>query len=82
MIDVLYFAWVRERIGTPRETVETQAETVQALVDELRRLPEQLRELVQLHDQRSEALAHRFADTQDVIFLGRESTIRLPWRGR
>lgn len=35
MIDVLYFAWVRERIGTPRETVETQAETVQALVDEL-----------------------------------------------
>jgi molybdopterin synthase sulfur carrier subunit len=36
MIDVLYFAWVRERIGTPRETVETQAETVQALVDELR----------------------------------------------
>ena len=36
MIDVLYFAWVRERIGTPREAVETQAETVQALVDELR----------------------------------------------
>lgn len=36
MIDVLYFAWVRERIGTPRETVETQAETVQELVDELR----------------------------------------------
>ena len=47
------------------------AAEIQALVDELRRLPEQLRELVQLHDQRSEALAHRFADTQDVIFLGR-----------
>jgi len=36
MIEVLYFAWVRERIGTPRETVETDAETVQVLVDQLR----------------------------------------------
>jgi molybdopterin synthase sulfur carrier subunit len=36
MIDVLYFAWVRERIGLPREKVETTAATVAALVDELR----------------------------------------------
>lgn len=36
MIDVLYFAWVRERIGLPRERVETSAATVMALVDELR----------------------------------------------
>jgi len=36
MIDVLYFAWVRERIGLPRERVETRAETVAALIDELR----------------------------------------------
>lgn len=35
-MDVLYFAWVRERIGVPRETVETNAPTVAALVDELR----------------------------------------------
>lgn len=35
-LDVLYFAWVRERIGVPRETVETEAPTVAALVDELR----------------------------------------------
>lgn len=35
-MDVLYFAWVRERIGTPRETVETNAATVSELVDELR----------------------------------------------
>jgi len=34
-IEVLYFAWVRERIGVPRETVETRAETVRALVAEL-----------------------------------------------
>ena len=36
MIDVLYFAWVRERIGLPRERVQTSAETVMALVGELR----------------------------------------------
>jgi len=35
MIDVLYFAWVRERIGLPRERVETQAVTVTDLVAEL-----------------------------------------------
>jgi molybdopterin synthase sulfur carrier subunit len=36
MIDVLYFAWVRERIGIPREQVETTAKTVADLVTELR----------------------------------------------
>ena len=35
-MDVLYFAWVRERIGLPRETVESNAETVADLVKELR----------------------------------------------
>lgn len=33
-MDVVYFAWVRERIGLPRETVETQAATVMDLVSE------------------------------------------------
>ncbi len=35
-LDVLYFAWVRERIGVPREKVETSAATVMDLVEELR----------------------------------------------
>lgn len=35
-MDVLYFAWVRERIGIPRERVETDAATVNDLVAELR----------------------------------------------
>ncbi len=34
-IDVLYFAWLRERIDTPRERIETQAETVADLMAEL-----------------------------------------------
>ena len=35
-MNVLYFAWVRERIGLPREKVETGARTVNELVAELR----------------------------------------------
>jgi molybdopterin synthase sulfur carrier subunit len=27
-LELVYFAWVRERIGIPRETVETEAATV------------------------------------------------------
>lgn len=49
MMQVLYFAWVRERIGLPREEVETSATTVQALVDEL--------------VQREDRYAAAFADT-------------------
>lgn len=35
-MQVLYFAWVRERIGIAREEVETAAATVSELVEELR----------------------------------------------
>ncbi len=36
MIDVMYFAWLRERIGERSEQVETEAATVADLVEELR----------------------------------------------
>ena len=48
MIDVLYFAWLRERIGTNRERVMTSAATVADLVAEL--------------ESRSEGHALAFAD--------------------
>ena len=35
-MDVLYFAWVRERIGHPKDKIETDAATVRELVEELR----------------------------------------------
>ncbi len=34
-MNVMYFAWVRERIGIPQEKVETQAVTVNDLIAEL-----------------------------------------------
>ena len=36
MVEVLYFAWVRERIGLPKERIDTTAATVADLVAELR----------------------------------------------
>lgn len=52
MIDVLYFAWIRERIGLPKERVETTAATVADLVAEL--------------SAREERYAAAFADTRAV----------------
>lgn len=34
-VDVLYFAWLRERIDAPRERIETRAGTVADLIAEL-----------------------------------------------
>lgn len=34
-LDVLYFAWLRERVGVPRERIESSAATVRDLVAEL-----------------------------------------------
>jgi molybdopterin synthase sulfur carrier subunit len=36
MIELRYFAWLRERIGTGSERMATEAATVRALVEELR----------------------------------------------
>ncbi|MGJ8622114.1 MAG: molybdopterin converting factor subunit 1 [Yoonia sp.] len=34
-MNIVYFAWVRERIGLPQESVQTEAATVKDLVAEL-----------------------------------------------
>lgn len=39
-VDVLYFAWLRERIGQPRERIETSAATVRELVAQLAAMDE------------------------------------------
>ncbi|WP_306046481.1 molybdopterin converting factor subunit 1 [Nioella sp. MMSF_3534] len=36
MIELRYFAWLRERVGTGHEQVETQAATVAELIEELK----------------------------------------------
>ncbi len=37
MIDLIYFSWIRERIGKSSERVETSAETIVELIEELRK---------------------------------------------
>ena len=38
MITIVYFAWLRERIGHGRETIETRAANVGELVEQLRKI--------------------------------------------
>ena len=52
MIDVLYFAWLRERIGVPKERIQTDAATVADLIEELK--------------SRSDAHALAFSDVSSV----------------
>ena len=35
MIDLIYFSWIRERIGKSSESIETRAATVIELIEEL-----------------------------------------------
>ena len=64
----LALAFAERRVG--RQPGITR-ERLLALAADLRAVPAQLRQLIADHDQRAEALAHRFESTQDVIFLGR-----------
>ena len=67
----LAIAFAERRLGQQAGGATLTRPRLEALVGGLRAIPQQLRELVADHDRRSEQLAHRFEDTQDVIFLGR-----------
>ena len=75
-IDVLYFAWLRERIGQPRERIETDAATVRELVAELAALDEwhaaALADLTAVRvavDQELTDLDHPLAGAREVAFF-------------
>ena len=36
MIDLIYFSWIRERIGKSSEAIETKSATVAELIEELK----------------------------------------------
>jgi glucosamine--fructose-6-phosphate aminotransferase (isomerizing) len=67
----LALALAERRVGLQAGGATISRGRLQELVAALRAVPGQLRQLIEDHDQRAEALAHRFEGTQDVIFLGR-----------
>jgi glucosamine--fructose-6-phosphate aminotransferase (isomerizing) len=64
----LALAFAERRQGKPGVPAAPRLEEI---ASELRGLPSMLRELVDDHDRRCADLAHLFAETRDVIFLGR-----------
>lgn len=75
-LDIRYFAWLRERIGTASETVETEATTVDALIEELRAMDEAhafaLSDLTSIRaavDQELVAFTAPITDAREVAFF-------------
>lgn len=75
-LQVLYFAWLRERIGQGRETVETEAETIADLIAELRAREDRYdlafsdtSALRAALDQKLVALDTPLADAREVAFF-------------
>ena len=80
-LDVLYFAWVRERIGTAQEKIETSADTVDALLTELSGKGE--RYMLALSDRRAlrVALDQELVDITAPLAGAREVAIFPPMTG-
>ena len=75
-MEVLWFAWLRERTGRGRDSVETGAATVAALVEELRALSEghalalsDLRAVRVALDRRLVSLDAPLGDAREVAFF-------------
>ena len=75
-MDVLYFAWVRERIGLPREQIDTSAPTVMALIEELKAREERyalafsdLKSLRVALDQKLSSFDAQLAGVREVAFF-------------
>ncbi len=81
MIDVLYFSWVRERIGVPKETVETAAGTVAELVAELSSREERYLAAFSDISALRVAIDQELADFNDAIGNAREIAFFPPMTG-
>ncbi len=80
-MDVLYFAWVRERIGQPRDVVETQAATVAELVEELKAREERYEAAFADLSALRVALDHELADFDAPLAGVREVAFFPPMTG-
>ncbi|WP_370271805.1 molybdopterin converting factor subunit 1 [Pseudooceanicola nitratireducens] len=80
-MDVLYFAWVRERIGQPRDVVETQATTVAELVEELKAREERYEAAFADLSALRVALDHELADFDAPLAGVREVAFFPPMTG-
>lgn len=76
MVEVRYFAWLRERLGTDREMIASGASTVIELVAELRRQSEahdlvfsDLTAIRAAVDQELVDMDHPIANAQEIAFF-------------
>lgn len=80
-IEVLYFAWLRERIGIPRESIETDATTIMDLIHQLRLREERYAFAFQDLSSIRVALDQNLSDFDAEIFGSRELAFFPPMTG-
>ena len=78
---IVYFAWVRERIGVPQETYEGSARTVSDLVDDLATISEAHALAFSERDVLRFALDQRLADPSTSVSGATELAIFPPMTG-
>ncbi len=76
MVEVRYFAWLRERVGTDRETIDSSASTVGELVSDLRQQSEahdlvfsDLSAIRAAVDQELVDMDHPIANAREIAFF-------------
>jgi sulfur-carrier protein len=80
-LHLLYFAWVRERIGKDGETLELDAATVGGALDALRALGDNYAWALEAPDRLRFALDQEFVDERAPLKEGAELAIFPPVTG-
>ena len=81
MVKIMYFAWVREKIGVSKEVIETNAETVNELILELNQKGENYKIAFSKRDQIKVALDQDMADLNSSLLGVKEVAFFPPMTG-
>jgi molybdopterin synthase sulfur carrier subunit len=81
MVTVMYFAWVREKIGISKEVIDTNAKTVNELILELNRKGENYKIAFSKMDEIKVALDQDLADFESPLLGVNEVAFFPPMTG-
>ena len=81
MVDLIYFSWIREKIGKPSESIETNATTVAELLEELMKKDIRYSEVFADQDSFRVAINQELTDFDASILNAKEVAFFPPMTG-
>ena len=81
MVDLIYFSWIRERIGKSGESIETSATSVVQLIEELKKKDIRYSEVFSDLDSFRVAINQELADFDASIVEAKEIAFFPPMTG-